>query len=87
MAFIDRSRTLAEQFIATEHEEPEEWRDVASLASADIWLTAEETVALNAALASVVQPYRSRTLDDRPDASRRVRVTNMVVPHPPQDDS
>ena len=30
LAFIDRSRALAEAFVATEREEPEEWQDVAS---------------------------------------------------------
>jgi hypothetical protein len=34
---------LREAFIATEREDPEEWRDVAALANADLWLTAKET--------------------------------------------
>jgi hypothetical protein len=81
LAFIDRSRALAEEFIATEREEPEEWQDVAALANADLWLTVEETREVTAALAAVVQPYRDRALGDRPNGTSRVRVTNMVVPH------
>jgi DNA-binding transcriptional ArsR family regulator len=82
LAFLDRSRALAEAFMATAHEEPEEWPEVASLTNADLWLTVEETRRLTAALAAVLEPYRGRALADRPDGTRRVRVTNLVVPHP-----
>jgi DNA-binding transcriptional ArsR family regulator len=81
LAFIDRSRAIAEEFIATEREEPEGWQDVAALANADLWLTVGETREVTAALAAVVEPYRERALGERPDGSRRVRVMNMVVPH------
>jgi hypothetical protein len=80
-AFIDSSRALAEEFIATEHDEPQEWRDVAALANADLWLTVEETRKVTAALAAVLEPYRNRALADRPDDTRRVRIMNMVSPH------
>lgn len=81
LAFIDQSRAVAEAFVATEHEEPDEWRNVASLANADLWMTAEETREVTAALADVIGPYRRRSLADRPDGSRRVRVMNIVSPH------
>jgi DNA-binding transcriptional ArsR family regulator len=81
LAFIDRSRAVAEAFVATEREEPEEWQDVAFLGNADLWLTAEETRKVTAALAAVFDPYRGRTLADRPDGARRVRIMNMVSPH------
>jgi DNA-binding transcriptional ArsR family regulator len=81
LAFFDSSRAVAEDYLATEHEEPKEWRDVASLSSPDVWLTVEETRELTTALAAVVDPYRERPAGDRPDGARRVRVTNMVVPH------
>jgi DNA-binding transcriptional ArsR family regulator len=81
LAYIDSSRSVAEQFIATEREEPEEWQNVAALANADVWLTAEESQQLKAGLAAVVDPYRNRAVADRPDGTRRVRVTNLVVPH------
>jgi DNA-binding transcriptional ArsR family regulator len=81
LAYIDRSRAVAEQFIATEREEPEEWQDVAALANADLWLTAEEAREVSAALAAALEVYRSRALANRPDGTRRVRVMNMVVPH------
>ncbi len=43
LALLDSSRAVAEEFVATGSEEPEEWRDVASLLNADLWLTVEET--------------------------------------------
>jgi hypothetical protein len=80
-AFIESSRALAEEFIATEHEEPEEWQDIASLSNADLWLTAGEARRVTAALAAVLEPYRSRARGNRPDDTRRVRIMNMISPH------
>jgi hypothetical protein len=81
LAFIDSSRALGEDFIANERDEPKEWRDAAALANADVWLTVEEAQEVAAGLAAVVEPYRKRALDTRPDGTRRVRITNMVIPH------
>jgi len=81
-AYFDRSRALGLDFIATERDEPEEWQDVATLANVDLWMTAEETRDVVAALAAALEPYRKRTARSRPDSSRRVRVMNMVSPHP-----
>ena len=81
LAFFDRSRAMAEAFMATAHEEPEEWQEVTSMTNADLWLTAEETRKLTAALDAALEPYRDRALADRPDRSRRVRVMNLAVPH------
>jgi predicted transcriptional regulator len=81
VAQVDSTRAAAEAFVATEHEEPVEWRDVASLTNADVWLTAEETRSVTAALSAVLDPYRGRTLAGRPDGSRRVRAMTMVFPH------
>jgi DNA-binding transcriptional ArsR family regulator len=80
-AFIDRSLAVGEAFMATAHEEPKEWQDAASLAATDLWLTVEETRKVTAALAAALEPYRGRAPADRPEASRRVRATTMVVPH------
>jgi DNA-binding transcriptional ArsR family regulator len=81
LALIDRSRALAEAFVATAYEEPEEWQEAASLRNADLWLTADETRKVTAALAAILEPYRSRTLAQRPDGTRRVRIMNMLFPH------
>ena len=82
LALIDRSRALAQAFVATERDEPEEWQDVAFLGNADLWLTAEEARGVTAALVAALEPYRGRALANRPDSTRRVRIMNMVFPHP-----
>lgn len=81
VAFMDRSRVVAERFLSGEHEEDAEWRDVAFLGNSDLWLTVEETRKLTAAFLDLLGPYRSRGPDDRPDGSRHVRVMSLIVPH------
>jgi DNA-binding transcriptional ArsR family regulator len=81
LAFFDRTRAMAERFLATVHEEPEGWQEVTALANSDVWLTVEETREVTAALDAVLEPYRDRALAHRPDGSRRVRVMSVAVPH------
>jgi DNA-binding transcriptional ArsR family regulator len=77
-AYIDATRAIGIEFAQAGASEPEQWRD-AVLANADLWLTAKEFRQLAKELASALQPYRERP---RPADSRRVRVMNVVVPHP-----
>lgn len=80
--YIDTTRAIAARFTKDAHEEPPEWRD-AALNNTDLWLTAEELPRVAAQLDAVLEPFRSRrSNDDRPIGSRRVRVMNVVVPHP-----
>jgi DNA-binding transcriptional ArsR family regulator len=81
LALLDSSRAIAEEFVAAGSQEPEEWRDVASLGNADLWLTVQETEAVTNALAAVLDPYRGRVKSDRPAGSRRVRVMSLAAPH------
>jgi len=79
-AYIDTTRDVAVEFMEGAPGEPEQWRD-AVLANADLWLTAEEFHHVAEELATVLEPYRTRTRDGgRPPGSRRVRVMNVVVP-------
>jgi DNA-binding transcriptional ArsR family regulator len=79
-AYIDTTRDVAVEFMEGAPGEPEQWRD-AVLANADLWLTAEEFHRVAEELATVLEPYRTRTRDGgRPAGSRRVRVMNVVVP-------
>ncbi|HEY3729121.1 MAG TPA: winged helix-turn-helix domain-containing protein [Solirubrobacteraceae bacterium] len=81
-AYIDTTRAVALEFTAGEHAEPEEWRN-AALSNADLWLTAEEAKRVSHELEAVLEPLRGRALPgERPQGSRRVRVMNVVVPHP-----
>jgi DNA-binding transcriptional ArsR family regulator len=82
-AYMDTTRSLGIEFIEASHAEPQEWRG-ASLATVDLWLTADEFHGVAAELNAVLEPYRGRT---RPPHSRRVRVMNVVVPHPRPADS
>ena len=81
LAFIDRTRAAAAGFAETVHEEPKEWQEAPYLGNADLWLTVDETRDVGVALRAALEPYRGRTLAERPDGSRRVRVTNIVFPH------
>ncbi len=81
-AYFDTTRALGLAFAAGEHAEPEQWRN-AALSNADLWLTAEEAERVSRELAAVLEPLRGRALRaQRPAGSRRVRVMNVVVPHP-----
>jgi len=82
LAFIDRTRALAQAFVATERQEPAEWQEVAFLGNADLWLTADETREVTAGLLTILEPYPTRTLPDRPASTRPVRIMNTVFPHP-----
>lgn len=81
-AYIDTTRAVALEFTASEYAEPEEWRN-AALSNADLWLTVEEVERVSHELEAVLEPLRGRALrEERPAGSRRVRVMNVVVPHP-----
>jgi DNA-binding transcriptional ArsR family regulator len=81
-AYFDTTRALGLAFAAGEHAEPEEWRN-AVLSNADLWLTVEEVERISHQLEAVLEPLRRRALrGERPEGSRRVRVMNVVVPHP-----
>jgi DNA-binding transcriptional ArsR family regulator len=77
-AYFDATRAIAVEFIEGADAEPEEWGD-ASMKNADLWLTVEEFQRVAKELGGVLEPYRGLT---RRAGSRRVRVMNVVVPHP-----
>lgn len=52
------------------------------LGNADLWLTAQETRELTAAIVALLEPYRGRSRADRPAGTRRVRIMNTLFPHP-----
>jgi hypothetical protein len=79
--FLDRNRALATQFLEHQASEPAEWWDLMELANVDYWLTAAELAETSAALRRVLEPYEQRRADSRPDKSRRVRISRLIVPH------
>jgi DNA-binding transcriptional ArsR family regulator len=81
-AYFDTTRAIAVAFTESEPAEPVQWRN-AVLNNADLWLTADEFQRVARALGAVLEPYRGRApRSERPAGSRRVRVMNVVVPHP-----
>jgi DNA-binding transcriptional ArsR family regulator len=81
-AYMDTTRAIGVEFTEGAHAEPEEWRDGA-LYNSDLWLTAEEFHRVAEELKAVLEQYRGRAApEERPAGSRRVRVMNVVVPHP-----
>jgi DNA-binding transcriptional ArsR family regulator len=80
-AYIDSTRAVGMEFLEGAHAEAEEWRDAASMNTADLWLTAQETQQVVRELGAVLDSYRGRTLRGKPAGSRRVRALNVVVPH------
>ncbi len=82
-AYIDTTRAIAVEFVEGAHDEPEAWR-AAALHNVDLWLTAEELERLAGQLEDLLAPYRGRSEEaGRPPACRRVRIMNVLVPHPP----
>lgn len=82
LGMVDRTRALAARYLALAQEEPEDWRAATTLASTDLWLTVEEATQIGSALNAILDAYRTRTLLERPDGTRRVRVLGMAFPHP-----
>ena len=56
-----------------------EWRDVAFLGNADLWLTVDELPKPTAAPAAALEPHRRRALTDRSDDTCCVRIMNTVI--------
>jgi DNA-binding transcriptional ArsR family regulator len=61
---------------------PLDWRQVAGLINARLWMTPEELRTLNDTIEELTAPYASRTEADRPDGARRVRVQCYLMPEP-----
>jgi DNA-binding transcriptional ArsR family regulator len=57
-----------------------QWRDLGTLASSRMWLTADEVRELVAVLEEHTQQYRRRRAEDRPPDSRRVRFGLQLFP-------
>lgn len=77
---LARNQELLRDFIANQEQEPVEWREAVELGNSDLWLTLDEVHELSRAFSDLVDSYRGRRAADRPDGSRRVRVTRLVVP-------
>jgi DNA-binding transcriptional ArsR family regulator len=61
-------------------DDEEAWRDLGTLASSRMWLTADEVRELTEVFEKQTQRYRRRKVEDRPDGSRRVRFGLLLFP-------
>jgi DNA-binding transcriptional ArsR family regulator len=59
---------------------PLDWRQVAGLINARLWMTTEEVQSLNDAIEELTAPYANRAEGDRPDGARRVRIQCYLMP-------
>jgi DNA-binding transcriptional ArsR family regulator len=59
---------------------PVEWRRVAGMVNAGLWLTTGELQALVDRIEELTAPYSARSEGDAPDGSRRVRVQCYFMP-------
>lgn len=79
--FLNRVGRDLSAWTAQRRVEPDErWREIGGLSFANIWLTIDEAEELASALESVIDRARARTVEDRPEGSRRVRVASVLFP-------
>jgi DNA-binding transcriptional ArsR family regulator len=83
--FLERELERLRAARAAAPNEPEEWRDVASVSQSQTWLTADEARELSAAMVDLFMSYTDRITDPdlRPDGARLVSLVGWLVPSRP----
>ena len=61
---------------------PHDWRQVAGLINARLWMTTDELRALTDRIEELTAPYAKRSSADGPEDARRVRVQCYLMPEP-----
>jgi DNA-binding transcriptional ArsR family regulator len=61
-----------------------DWARAAGLFNARIDLTADELRGLQGALERLLEPFTTRTVEERPPKTTRVRILSFFMPEPPQ---
>jgi|Tabmets5t2r1_1033131.scaffolds.fasta_scaffold26050_1 DNA-binding transcriptional ArsR family regulator len=80
--FLEAAALPASWWAEGEPRLPPEWRRVAGLINAGLWMTTEELRALNDTIEELTAPYANRAEADRPAGARRVRVQCYLMPEP-----
>ncbi|GAB2613841.1 transcriptional regulator [Paractinoplanes abujensis] len=80
--FLERDMERARQFVGQAAAEPEEWRDISTLSSHQVLLTAEELRELNDKIGALIEPFRVRRRQEEepPPGARRVQINYMAFP-------
>jgi hypothetical protein len=60
----------------------QEWRRVAGLINARLWMTPDELQSVNDQIEELTAPYANRPESERPGDARRVRVQCYLMPEP-----
>jgi DNA-binding transcriptional ArsR family regulator len=60
--------------------EPKEWRDATIMGSGQVWLRLDELKEIGAVVDNLIETYRRRRGDDRPEDARRVRFSMFAFP-------
>jgi DNA-binding transcriptional ArsR family regulator len=79
-AMLAGVREAFSEWFDHEASQPIAWQDAATVKSATLWLTADETAAINEQQDAALAGYQGRTAAEHPHAARRVRIAQLVVP-------
>ena len=78
--FLEAAAQPEPWWTADEPQLPPEWRRVAGLINARLWLTTAELQTLNDRIEELTAPYAARSERDAPEGARRVRVQCYFMP-------
>ena len=77
---LERDERITLDYLEAEADEPEEWRDVASLFTGNVYVTAAELDAIAADFHRVVKQYGRHDEADRPEGARQVHIVFRALP-------
>jgi DNA-binding transcriptional ArsR family regulator len=80
--FLEAAAMPAPWWTDDEPRLPLDWRRVAGLINAGLWMTPDELQTLNDTIEELTAPYANRTEADRPQGARRVRIQCYLMPQP-----
>lgn len=79
-AMLDRLRANLSAWFEHEHEQPQQWRDVAAVENSNLWLTPAEAQELEKYYRDFVERHSGRTAHDHPEGARRVHAVRALIP-------
>lgn len=77
---LDQMRAYLAEWYARERDQPKAWKDVATVSTSTVWMTAEEAAEVLARHTERIDRLRGRSAADHPPGARRVRVGHLVIP-------
>jgi len=77
---LEQSTRQLSVWLSHMDKEDERWRELSGFSSARLWLTLEEAEEIATKVSEIVETYRGRTGDRRPDGARRMRLGFLFFP-------